>query len=164
MPNLSFFIILTAAIFFTQASSLPWLILNEPLNSPLRILELSIGQFLTVFACTFIIWGVTSLGLNRAEGNELIKTKESKQPITQGAYALCRHPITFGFIIVIFGFALTFDFLPILLTAVTYPFLLFALIKYEEKELQTRFGQAYLEYKKSIPIFPKSFKKTNYKT
>jgi protein-S-isoprenylcysteine O-methyltransferase Ste14 len=159
LPNLGFFIILTAAVFATQTSSLSWLLLNQPLNSPLRIFELSMGQFLTVFACIFIVWGVTSLGLNRAEGKELTKPKENSPPITKGAYAVCRHPITFGFILIIVGFALTFDFIPLFLTAASYPLLLFALLRYEEKELENRFGQAYLEYKKSTPIFPTSIKK-----
>jgi len=129
------------------------------LYAPLRILELSIGQFLNIVACTFIVWGVVSLGLERAEGKELTKPSESTELVTRGAYAFCRHPITFGFIIVTAGFAFTFDFVPLFLTAVIYPFFLYALLWYEEKELETRFGQAYIKYRESTPIFPVPFRK-----
>jgi methanethiol S-methyltransferase len=161
LPNLFFFIVLIGTVLFTYLASWPWFLLGASLHLPLRVFELSIGQFLTVLACTFIVWGVISLGLNRAEGKELTKPEVSSQPVTKGAYDYCRHPITFGFIIVIFGFALTYDFVPLMLTAVCYPFLLFGLLRYEEKELVARFGQVYLEYKKSTPVFPVPFKKRN---
>jgi len=164
LPNLLFFVVLICMIFFTHLVSWPWFLLDESLHSPLRILELSIGQCLNIFACTFIVWGVVSLGLDRAEGKELAKPPESTELVTKGAYAFCRHPITFGFIIGTAGFAFTFDFVPLFLTAAIYPFSLYVILKYEEKELEARFGQAYIKYKESTPIFPVPVRKSSAKS
>jgi len=164
LPNLLFFIILIIMVLFTHLSSLPWFLLDESWHSPLRILELSIGQCLNIFACAFIVWGVISLGLDRAEGKELMKPSESTELVTRGAYAFCRHPITFGFIIVTAGFAFTFDFVPLFLTAAIYPIFLFVILKYEEKELEARFDQAYIKYKEAMPMFPVPFRKSSAKS
>lgn len=164
LPNLLFFVVLIVMILFIYMSSLSWFLLDEYLHSPLRILELSIGQCLNIFACTCIVWGVISLGLDRAEGKELTKPPESTELVTRGAYAFCRHPITFGFIIVTAGFAFTFDFVPLFLTAAIYPIFLYVLLKYEEKELEARFGQAYIKYKEFTPMFPVPFRKSSAKS
>jgi protein-S-isoprenylcysteine O-methyltransferase Ste14 len=98
------------------------------------------------------------LSLERAKGKELLHPSCNMELVVLEAYALCRHPITFGFIIVIVGFALTFDFVPLLLTAVSYPFFLYALLWYEEREHEMRFGEAYIKYKESTPMFPIPFR------
>jgi len=157
LPNLTFFILLIGMILFTHMAFLPWFLLDVSLHSPLRVLELFVGQCLNILGCIFIVWGVVSLGLDRAEGKELTKPPESTKLVTKGAYAFCRHPITFGFILGTAGFAFTFDFVPLFLTAAVYPIFLYVLLKYEEKELEARFGQAYIKYKESIPMFPVLF-------
>ena len=81
----------------------------------LWLVELLLGQVLAVFAMIFIVWGVISLGLDRVEGKEIGYTSSTSTLVTTGAYAYCRHPITLGFALATSGFALTFDFVPLLL-------------------------------------------------
>lgn len=83
----------------------------------------------------------------------LHEAQKSEKLATSGIYALLRHPQYDGFILVMTGFLLQW---PTILTLVMFPILVFMyarLALYEEKEMERRFGQEYLEYAKRTPRF-----------
>ena len=115
-------------------------------------IELFGGMILLILAVMFIVWGVISLGLQRAQGSELGSSKRGSSLITTGAYAFCRHPQTLGFIFATPAFALIFDFVPLLIVALLYTPLLLALLGYEEVDLLRRFGDSYGVYRETVPF------------
>ena len=85
-----------------------------------------------------------------------IPAMPTQKLVIRGPYAFSRNPMMLGVLIYQIGFAIFFGsiswiFLTLLLIAgyTTY------IIKVEEKELELRFGQDYLEYKKKVPFLIK---------
>jgi protein-S-isoprenylcysteine O-methyltransferase Ste14 len=100
----------------------------------------------------FIVWGVTSMGRKRAQGDEINRSRRSSQLVTTGAYSYCRHPQTLGFILATPAIALLFDFVPLLIVAIIFTPLQLALLGYEEIELLRRFGDSYGKYREAVPF------------
>lgn len=152
MPNVVFFVVLAVTVLLTAVFGLPWRLLPDvDVTSLWRLVELLLGQVLTVLGVMFIVWGTVTLGLRQAMG-EIGSAPEASTLMTTGAYAYCRHPISLGFIFVMPGFAFTFDFVPLLLVTLLYTPLLLANLLYEERELLRRFGDAYSVYSQNVPF------------
>ena len=117
-----------------------------------RYIELFIGMILLILAVMFIVWGVTSMGRKRAQGEEINLSRRSSQLVSNGAYSYCRHPQTLGFILVTPAMALIFDFVPLLIVALIFTPLQLALLGYEEIELLRRFGDKYGTYREVVPF------------
>jgi protein-S-isoprenylcysteine O-methyltransferase Ste14 len=102
-----------------------------------------------------VVWQVT-----RGKGTPvpIVPTKEFLQ---NGPYKYVRNPMMLGFFSYLTGWAFLFNEAGAFLAAVFFIAFLLAEVKIiEEPELEKRFGDAYLEYKKDIPfIFPKFRKK-----
>ena len=81
--------------------------------------------------------------------------------IIVGPFKYCRNPMTLGTVVAYFGVAiLVGSYSSLLAVAVFFLMLLVYLKLIEEKELEMRFGQEYLEYKKNTPfILPIRFAK-----
>lgn len=153
MPNILFFLILALCLLLIPFVRLPWqLFPGKDVMFPWRLFELLLGQVLMILAVMFIVWGEVSLGLGRAEGKEIGETSATSTLVTSGAYAYCRHPITLGFALATPRFALTYDFVPLLLVTLIYTSLLLALLVYEEVELLRRFGNIYTVYRQTVPF------------
>lgn len=96
-------------------------------------------------------------GLNTVFG----KTREGPHVITTGVFSIVRHPIYLGSILLYLGFILlTLSLLSVLVWILIIVFY-YMISLYEEKLLVQRFGSAYEEYKKKVPmLFPiKIFKR-----
>ncbi|MFX0031327.1 MAG: methyltransferase family protein [Candidatus Hodarchaeota archaeon] len=160
LPNVSFFIELGLITLLFLWFELPWLFLpNYDVLYPWRLVELIIGYLLTIFGIYFFTWGLTSISTARASGKEIGKTIENSKLITGGAFAICRHPISLGFVFILPGFTLIFDLVPFALLTIIYIPLLIALLTYEEKELHQRFGEEYVMYKERVPfLIPKQIR------
>ncbi len=83
------------------------------------------------------------------------ETRDEPQVITTGVFSIVRHPIYLGSILLYLGFILLslslLSFLVWILIIVFY----YMISRYEEKLLIQRFGSAYEEYKKKVPmLFP----------
>jgi protein-S-isoprenylcysteine O-methyltransferase Ste14 len=81
------------------------------------------------------------------------KGEEERRLVTDGIYALSRHPQYLGFILMTLGLLVHWATIPLL---VMWPLLLYryyTLAKSEEKEMEEEFGQAYREYKRRVPMF-----------
>ena len=81
--------------------------------------------------------------------------------VTDGIYSYMRHPQYTGIILVTLGMLIHW---PTFITLFMWPILILAyysLAKKEEKEMETKFGESYLEYKRGVPMFlPKLNRKT----
>jgi len=73
--------------------------------------------------------------------------------IVKGPYAYCRNPMTLGTNLFYLGVAIWLGSLSAIWLSLVYPVGILIYIKsIEEKELETRFGSEYLEYKKKTPF------------
>lgn len=92
-------------------------------------------------------------------GAMIIKGHGCDELCTDGAYALCRHPIYSAWIVfVIPGVCLMLHAWFYLTVPVFAAGLFRILIKQEEQYLEQRFGQKYLDYKVKTPLlFPRVF-------
>ncbi|MEW6050382.1 MAG: isoprenylcysteine carboxylmethyltransferase family protein [Candidatus Zixiibacteriota bacterium] len=115
-----------------------------------------------VLACPFLVvglalmfWSVSRFVLARGTP---VPFNPPPTLVTTGPYRYTRHPMFTGLIIAIFGLgigfqspAVTFILLPLTIAAFAWEVRVF-----EEPQLQRRFGDAYLEYQKRVPmIFPR---------
>lgn len=100
-----------------------------------------IGLIITGFGLVFVIAG----------WRPIYRSKE--ELVAKGVYRYVRHPQYLGLILVTSGWLIHW---PTILTVVMWPILVFMyynLAKKEEKELEEKFGERYLLYKKNVPMF-----------
>jgi protein-S-isoprenylcysteine O-methyltransferase Ste14 len=150
-PNLLFFVTLFISILVVIQFPIPWLLFPEMnvLQLP-RLIELSLGLIFVILCVGLEAWGVASISLSRAQGTEIGMPESSI--VTTGAYAYCRHPVTLGFAFATPGFALVFDFVPLLINAILFTPIMIGLLFYEERELVNRLGKEYEKYKEKVPM------------
>lgn len=87
------------------------------------------------------------------KGWKLIHDAKEDELITTGIYSRIRHPQYVGLFLVTLGFFIQW---PTLITLLMWPVLMFTyyrLTKREERELENKFGQKFLEYKQRVPAF-----------
>lgn len=131
----------------------PWI--DELMGLKLAIPEqvaLTIAIILLAFGMSMVLW--TILRFFRAKGTP-VPFNPPPSLVTDGLYARVRNPMHLGWLIVLIGlgilrqsFSLLVIFTPLfLLVHVLYIKLV------EEKELEKKFGQAYLDYKKRVGMF-----------
>jgi protein-S-isoprenylcysteine O-methyltransferase Ste14 len=126
--------------------------ISFPFDLIIGVLFLFSGLSLTGYCVyNFIKSGGTPVPLN-----------PPKKLITDGPYAISRNPMITGLIFLFIGFGFIWN--SVTLTFIITPF--FIIIKYielkkiEEPEIEKRFGNDYIEYKKKVPMFiPKLQKK-----
>lgn len=145
----------SVSIGLTFLFQLPWAV---PIPLPWGII---IGLILLGLGFYVLIQALKALSVQRAFGKEIYQTNTQSSLITQGIYAHIRNPLYVGVTIQFFGwfFLLLFTFL--LIMPFFFMLLFFFVARWEEKELTERFGEEYLNYKKSVPrFFPRFRKKT----
>ena len=76
---------------------------------------------------------------------------------THGILARVRHPIYLAILLLTLGFWLYIPTLANLITAVVIIIYLFVGIRLEERDLEQQFGEAYLEYKRKVPMIVPKF-------
>ena len=131
----------------------PWLdkIWGLRLSMPLPI-RLPLGIVLLVIGVPMVLW--TIIRFLRIKGTPIPFNPPPKL-VVNGLYRVVRNPMHLGWTIVLIGLALLMQsftllviFIPLFITVhIIY-------LKYiEEKELEKKFGQAYLDYKQRVPMF-----------
>jgi len=138
------------ALFFVGAYFTDrWLNLPQLIYMPWNLIP---GLILLAPGAAAVIW--TYVQFFRARGTP-VPINPPQKLITSGLYAHSRNPMLMGIFLVFFGIgvltgsiSLTFIFSPLLVL-----FFYFQVTKVEEKEMELKFGQAYLEYKQSVPRF-----------
>ncbi len=122
---------------------------------PWQPLFLALGIILAIPGLYFM--GITNK-LLRALGSGANAFRLTKQIVADNIYKRTRNPMSLGFYLFAlalgFGSGSTFVTLAVLLGLI--PAHIFFLKYFEELELELRFGESYLEYKKSVPfLIPK---------
>jgi len=99
----------------------------------------------------FSLWSVQAqFALGRGTPVPMMATQKL---VVQGPYAYCRNPMTLGSVLAYLGIGIWIGSLSAVGLVLLFAALLGAYTKViEEKELETRFGSEYLEYKRSTPF------------
>jgi protein-S-isoprenylcysteine O-methyltransferase Ste14 len=131
----------------------PWV--DRQLGLELSItppVQLPIAIVLLVIGVPMVAWTVARFF--RARGTP-IPFSPPPDFVTNGLYRLVRNPMHLGWMLVLLGLAVLRQSFSLLVIMV--PFFIVAHIIYyklvEEKELEKKFGQAYLDYKKHVGMF-----------
>lgn len=123
--------------------------------------RLPLGIILLVVSVPIVIWTIT----------RFLRTKGSPIPfnpppvlVDNGLYRIVRNPMHLGWTVVLLGLAVLMQSFTLLVIFI--PLFLLVHIVYlkliEEKELEKKFGQAYIDYRKSVPMFiPRLTRKIN---
>lgn len=77
----------------------------------------------------------------------------TRKLVVQKPYAYCRNPLAFGLITLYFGISIFIGSVSSLIMVVVFSMIILSYIKFiEEKELERRFGDAYVKYKQTTPF------------
>ncbi|MHA1231079.1 MAG: methyltransferase family protein [Candidatus Helarchaeota archaeon] len=147
---------ISISIVIVYFTGLPW-VLAMP-----YIIGLPVGCILLGFGLTFIICAYLKLSIKRAFGSEIYEPKSKSKLIKTGIYKYTRNPLYFGSSLTFFGCFFILQLTFILILSIIFTVHLYFIAKWEEKELEKRFGDEFIEYKKSVPFFipyPKRQKK-----
>jgi protein-S-isoprenylcysteine O-methyltransferase Ste14 len=114
-----------------------------------------IGISLMLVGAFFALWSIYDQLLH-ARGTPL-PVMATQKLLVSGPFRLCRNPMSFGAILLYLGIGITIASPGTLLIVIVLSALLLTYLqRVEEKELEARFGQAYLEYKEQTPfLFPR---------
>jgi protein-S-isoprenylcysteine O-methyltransferase Ste14 len=158
---------------FTEMFGVPLLIyILQPLGADILIWRIPALRQLKVAAYEFsLVWPTRAIGVWMTLVGMLLvffgwmKIHKSNGLVTNGIYRYIRHPQYTGIFLIITGWM--FRWLnPLML--LMYPILLilyYKLARKEEKQILKEYGDAYLKYKESTPMFfPIKFHRTKPKT
>ena len=110
-----------------------------------------------IFLIGFILFAWTILLFARIGQGTQTPIVPTQRLVTTGPYAYSRNPMFLGAILMILGFGIILNSIAAIVLGLVIPIAYLIFIKLvEEKELEARFGQEYLEYKTRVPfIIPK---------
>ena len=127
------------------------LLISPPINLFLSVPLLVIGSSLA-------LW--TVYNFFRARGSP-VPLNPPKELVTTGLYSRVRNPMLLGWFILLFGLGILLNSISLLF--IFFPLFILLNVLYvktiEEKEMEKKFGQQYLKYKKSVPMFIPRFGK-----
>ncbi|MGB2894777.1 MAG: isoprenylcysteine carboxylmethyltransferase family protein [Anaerolineales bacterium] len=117
------------------------------------------GELWRSIGCLFAIWSIVDQ-LTRGRGTPL-PVMATQTLLISGPFAHCRNPMSFGTIVLYSGLAIWVASWSAIGLVTTFTVALITYLKcIEEKELEMRFGQPYIEYKRTTPfIIPSLLKK-----
>jgi len=120
--------------------------------------NISLSVLLLVVGSTLCLWTIYSFV--RAKGSP-VPINPPQRLVTTGLYSRVRNPMVAGWIIMMFGVGVLLNSIS-LIFIFTPLFLLLNIIylkTIEEKEMEKKFGQEYLKYKGSVPMFIPRFRR-----
>ena len=122
-----------------------------PVNIFLSVLLLAIGAAL----CLWTIYDFA-----KAKGSP-VPLNPPQRLVTTGLNSKMRNPMVLGWIIMMFGVGLVLNSISLIFIFTPLFFLLNILYlkTIEEKEMEKKFGQQYLKYRESVPMFIPRFRK-----
>lgn len=123
------------------------------------LINLVVGGAMALIGWLFAMWSIVDQ-LTRGRGTPLPVMATQTLLIT-GPFAYCRNPMSFGTILLYSGLAIWTGSWSAIGLVTAFAVVLITYLKYiEEKELEARFGQSYMEYKETTPfIIPSMLKK-----
>ena len=149
LPVFVFFFFLPALLFIIPDLVLDkWLQLPTLLSFPIRII---LGGFLIALGLFFL---VSSTKVQREIGKGTpMPLKATQNLVVEKPYSYCRNPLYFGLINFFFGISIMIGSPSSLVMVFIFTAVILSYIKLiEEKELEKRYGNDYLEYKKVTPL------------
>ncbi|MFW9828609.1 MAG: methyltransferase family protein [Candidatus Thorarchaeota archaeon] len=128
-------------------------------------INLIIAIIVMIIAFIWAIWSNFEL-YHSGKGSPVpLKGTQTMTIVSKGPYRYSRNPMVFGYILLWIGLGFLFNSIFLLIGfSLIITILLILIVKlWEEKDLESRFGNSYLEYKKKvsflIPLPPKKKKK-----
>lgn len=117
------------------------------------------GSLLIALGLVYAFWSIASQ-LLRARGTPLPMMATQKL-LVSGPFRHCRNPMSFGTVLLYLGISIVVGSISAVIMVAAFSILLVAYLKgIEEKELEARFGEAYLNYKARTPfLVPRVFSK-----
>ena len=116
------------------------------------VLRLPVGIILLMIGVPMVVW--TILRFLRIKGSP-IPFNPPPALVVNGLYRIVRNPMHAGWTVSLIGVAVLMQSFTLL--AIFLPLFIIVHIVYlkfvEEKELENKFGQAYIDYKKKVPMF-----------
>jgi len=113
---------------------------------------------LLIIGATLCLW--TVYGFLKARGSP-VPLNPPRKLVTTGLYSRVRNPMLLGWFIMLFGVGILLN--SISLVVIFTPLFILLNVLYlktvEEKEMEKKFGQEYLKYKESVPMFIPRFGK-----
>ena len=150
------FLILLPFILITLGSRIDqWLQWSPILYHPFNLI---LGWLLIVAGWGFAIWSIyIQFTLGRGTPVPLMATQKL---IIRPPYSYCRNPMALGAIVMYLGVAILFGSMGAVVIELLGTGILLTYIKrIEEREMEIRFGQEYLNYKKQTPfLIPRFWK------
>ncbi len=117
----------------------------------LGYINLVLGGLMVLLGAVYALWSIISQ-LTRAKGTPLPMMATQKLLI-DGPFKHSRNPMGFGAICMYLGMAIIVGSITSIIVVIFFLFLLVLWIKkVEEKEMEIRFGQDYVNYKKTTPF------------
>ena len=120
-----------------------------PLAAPTNII---ISMPLMVIGATLALWTVYTFA--KARGSP-VPLNPPRKLVTTGLYSWVRNPMLLGWIIMLFGVGILLNSLSLIF--IFTPLFILLNVLYlktiEEKEMEKKFGEQYLKYKQSVPMF-----------
>ncbi len=116
------------------------------------------GPILTLFGFALVIWSVISQ-YTIGNGTPVPKVATQKL-VTEGLYSFTRNPMTLGALFLYTGIAIWMESsVLIILCVFIFSLLLIFIYQHETRELAERFGQEYLDYRRSTPFLIPNFRR-----
>jgi protein-S-isoprenylcysteine O-methyltransferase Ste14 len=107
---------------------------------------------LIIIGATLALWTVCVFF--RARGSP-VPLNPPQELVTSGLYSQSRNPMLLGWIVMLFGVGILLN--SVSLVAIFAPLFILLNVVYlktiEEKEMEKKFGEEYLKYKQSVPMF-----------
>ena len=114
--------------------------------------RLSVGIVLLVIGVPMVFWTITRF--LRTKGTPIPLNPPAKL-VVNGLYLIVRNPMHLGWTVTLVGLALLMQSFTLLVIFI--PLFILVHVVYlksiEEKELEKKFGQAYLDYRRRVPMF-----------
>lgn len=117
----------------------------------------AIATPLLIIGLALMIWSISRFVAVRGTP---VPFNPPRTLVTTGPYRYTRHPMATGFVVAILGLGVGSQSIAIILIMVPLAVVLLTweIRSFEEPQLHRRFGDAYLEYKKHVPMLCPRFK------
>jgi len=148
-PIFVFFGLFPALLFL-----IPTFVLDKWFNWPTFAnvtIRVIFGSVLTVLGVFFLLWTIKAQReIGKGTPMPLMATRKL---VVQKPYSYCRNPLAFGLVNFYFGISIFIGSPSSVVMVFVFSAIILSYIKFiEEKELEQRYGDEYVEYKKRTPF------------
>jgi protein-S-isoprenylcysteine O-methyltransferase Ste14 len=150
LPVIVYSIVFPALLFVIPKCVLdPWLQLPLFLTPVVRAV---LSGSLITLGLIFLLWSIKAQRvIGQGTPMPLMATQNL---VVQKPYSYCRNPLYFGLINLFFGISILIGSISSLVMVLAFSVIILLFTKViEEKELEKRFGEEYLAYKRTTPFF-----------